>query len=418
MVEDVSDSDNVHGTLIVDAGGVIRYCSATLVHIVRRRADELVGGAIRSVLPDYALPVTVAQEEAPSQAACAAETQPITLHLATAAGRSIPVNVLVCTLPCEPSSLLVLDVWPCGGKLAHQPELQRLAWSVERSSDAVIITDADAVIEYVNPAFEFISGFASAEAIGKTPAILKSGHHTQEFYRELWETLRSGAEFRGVLVNRKKSGELFYEEKVIRPFFDAPGRITHFVSIGRDSTDRIRAMERLTHAATHDSLTDLPNRQLFFDRLGQALRQATRRASGLAVAVIDADRFKQINDTLGHLTGDAVLKAIATRLARSVREADIVARLGGDEFGLVLLDVAETGTLAPVLAKIERAFERPVLVGERSIPVSISIGACLYPAAADNERDLMHRADELMYQAKRGGGGRYCIAPARDAAGQ
>jgi diguanylate cyclase (GGDEF)-like protein/PAS domain S-box-containing protein len=418
MAEAMSDADNLHGTLIADAAGVIRYCSAALGRAVRRRPDELVGTALAGVLPGYALadlalPGGVSKKDEP--APCAMQAQPISLHLATAEGRHIPVNVLGCTLPCEPVSLLVLEIWTSGGKLEHHPELQRLAWSVEKSSDAVVITDADGLIEYVNPAFESMSGFAGAEALGKTPAILKSGHHTRDFYRELWETLRSGAEFRGVLVNRKKSGELFHEEKVIRPFFGASGRISHFVSIGRDSTDRIRAMEKLTHAATHDSLTGLPNRQLFFDRLGQALRQATRRGSGLGVAVIDVDRFKQINDSLGHFAGDAVLRAVASRLARSVREADIVGRLGGDEFGLVLLDVAEPGTLAPVLAKIERTFEAPVELGERSIRVSLSIGACLHPAAGSSERELMHCADAAMYEAKRGGGGRYRIARAREA---
>ena len=404
MREAVSDSDNVHGTLIVDAGGVIRYCSAALARILRRRPDELLGAAIRSVLHDYALPVTVAQKETPSQAACLPETQPTKLQLATADGRRIPVNVLACTLPCEPSSLVVLDVWTSGGKLEDQPELQRLAWSVERSSDAVVITDADAVIEYVNPAFESISGFAGAEALGKTPAILKSGHHTQDFYRELWETLRSGAEFRGVLVNRKKSGELFYEEKVIRPFFGPSGRITHFVSIGRDSTDRIRAMERLTYAATHDNLTALPNRQLFFDRLGQALRQATRRASGLAVAVVDVDRFKEINDALGHLAGDAVLKAVGIQ-ARAQRARSRHRSPPGGRRVRPGPARRRRAWHAGAGARQDRTrFRAPAAVAERSIRVSISIGACLYPAAGGSEHDLMQCADKahVPRQARRG----------------
>ena len=175
----------------------------------------------------------------------------------------------------------------------------------------------------------------------------------------MWGALRSGVEFRGVLINRKKSGELFHEEKVIRPFFGSDGRVTHFVSIGRDVTDRIREMEDLTRAATHDSLTDLPNRRLFFDRLGQALRQAARRGTGLAVAVVDIDRFKAINDLHGHLAGDAVLQGVASRLQRCVREEDTVARLGGDEFGLILLDATDPAVVAALLEKILRSIAVP-----------------------------------------------------------
>jgi diguanylate cyclase (GGDEF)-like protein/PAS domain S-box-containing protein len=300
-----------------------------------------------------------------------------------------------------------LELHAVDGGLGGEPELQKLAWSVEQSSDAVVISDAEGVIQYVNPAFEVMTGFARSEVLGRTPGIVKSGHHSPDFYRAMWGALRSGVEFRGVLINRKKSGELFHEEKVIRPFLGSHGRATHFVSIGRDVTDRIREMADLTRAATHDSLTDLPNRRLFFDRLGQALRQAVRRASGLAVAVVDVDRFKVINDVHGHLAGDAVLQEVASRLQRCVREEDTVARLGGDEFGLILLDAADAAVVSALLEKILRSIAAPLPVEDHMIAMSVSIGASLSRADESNGRELMQRADEAMYRAKRDGGNCY-----------
>lgn len=287
---------------------------------------------------------------------------------------------------------------------ARQPELEHVVWLAEQTSDAVIITDADGVIEYVNPAFEAMTGHARSDALGRTPAILKSGYHDAAFYRALWDQLRAGAEFRGVLINRRKNGEMYHEEKAIRPFVNGTGRITHFISTGRDVSDRVRAMEKLAHAATHDSLTDLPNRTLFFDRLAQALRYATRHAAAFAVAIVDIDRFKAVNDSHGHVVGDALLKSVAQRLRRAVREADTVARLGGDEFGLILLDAGNASSAGRILAKIVRAAAKPFEADGHAVRASVSIGACLYPSHALDESELMKHADEAMYEAKHAGG--------------
>jgi diguanylate cyclase (GGDEF)-like protein/PAS domain S-box-containing protein len=408
-VEGAMDLDNAHGTVILDPSGAIRYCSTALCGLVGRRTEELVGMPVSALLTGYRLDKTVAAGTGAAHG-CG---EPADLRLSCADGPGIPVEVVASMLPSEPGALLVLEVGASGRRLDGQPELQKLAWSVEQSSDAVVIADADGVIQYVNPAFEAMSGFVRSEAIGRKPAIVQSGHHGPDFYRALWDTLSAGVEFRGVFINRKKSGELFHAEQVIRPFFGPDGRITHFVSIGRDVSERLREIETLTRAATHDSLTDLPNRRLFFDRLGQALRHALRRSSGLAVAVVDVDRFKTINDLYGHLGGDAVLQAVASRLQHCVRDEDTVARLGGDEFGLILLDTADPEVVPALLDKILRTFATPVAVDDRAISASVSIGACLYPSEAGDERELMQRADEAMYRAKREGGDCYRLSHAR-----
>jgi diguanylate cyclase (GGDEF)-like protein/PAS domain S-box-containing protein len=270
--------------------------------------------------------------------------------------------------------------------------------------DAVVITDRKGTIEYVNPAFEELTGYARAEAVGRTPAILKSGVHGPEFYRGLWRKLLAGRPFRAVFVNRRKSGELFHAENLIWPLVDEQGGITGFVCQTRDVTERVRSIEKLAHAATHDPLTDLPNRTLFLDRLGQALRHAARRAESVAVGIMDIDRFRDTNNRFGHLAGDAVLLAVARRSEGCLRGADTVARIGGDELALLLPGADDHA--AAVLEKVRTANAAPVEFDGRPIRVTVSIGACIYPDEAGDAEELHERADSAMYAAKHAGGNR------------
>jgi diguanylate cyclase (GGDEF)-like protein len=231
--------------------------------------------------------------------------------------------------------------------------------------------------------------------------------HEADFYRGLWTALLAGQEFRALFANRRKSGEPYYEDKIIRPLFDEHGRATHFISYGRDATERAREFERLTHAATHDSLTDLPNRRLFLDRLAQALRHAARRAEPVTVAILDIDRFRDINTRHGHLGGDAVLQAVAARSRACVRDADTVARIGGDELALVLVGAAQADA-QPVLAKVVAANAAPLELDGALIRPTVSVGAASYPEDATVAELLRKHADAAVYEAKAGGGNR-CV---------
>lgn len=227
-------------------------------------------------------------------------------------------------------------------------------WLVEEWPDAVMLTDGKGRIAYVNRAFESLTGYARAEVLGRTPAMLQSGRQSPAFYRRLWARLRRGKAFRGVFLNRRKSGELFYEEEIIRPL-RGPGRGTAwYVSAGRDVSARVREHRRLEHAATHDPLTGLPNRRLYADRLAQALHAAARRRERFAVAIVDLDGFKEANTRYGHLAGDAVLRAVARRTARSLRAVDTVSRFGGDEFALIIAGPVDRAAVAKVLEKVRR----------------------------------------------------------------
>jgi diguanylate cyclase (GGDEF)-like protein/PAS domain S-box-containing protein len=279
---------------------------------------------------------------------------------------------------------------------------------VEQCPDAVLVTDLAGRIVYANPAFERMTGYSSAELAGRTPALLKSGMHEADFYRELWSALLAGREFRALFANRRKSGELYYEDKILRPLLDVAGRATHFASFGRDATERAREFEKLRHAATHDSLTDLPNRGLFLDRLGQALRHAARRKEPLTLAILDLDRFRDTNNRHGHLGGDAALQAVAERTRGCVREADTVARIGGDEFAVILVGSAE-GQATRVLDKVVAANAEPLAWDGAQIRATVSVGAAAYPAQAQDAHALRKLADETMYAAKAAGGNRWAF---------
>jgi len=405
---------------------------------------------------------------------------------------------------------------------------QQLSSAIEQTADSVMITDRHGIIEYVNPAYEQITGFSHEEALGKTPSLVKSGKHEPAFYEQVWKTILDGRAFQGLFINRRKNGELYYEQKTITPLKDTHGHITHFVSTGKnitphiqaiealraseaglaqaqriahlgnwdwniatgelhwsdeiyrilglapqqsvvtyetflnsvhpedkalvagavtralterqpyhvdhrillpDGTERIvheqgevtfdesgkplrmvgitqditenkRADERLHYLAHYDILTGLPNRVLLHDRLNQAMIEADRQDHMVAIMFIDLDRFKIINDTLGHDTGDRLLKQVAERLLGCLRQGDTISRLGGDEFTVILTRVGHVDDVTHAAQKIIASFDPPFRMGEREMFMSPSIGITLYPFDDTTPENLLRNADAAMYHAK------------------
>ena len=283
----------------------------------------------------------------------------------------------------------------------------KLSRAIEQAADTVMITDRNGIIEYINPSFEAMTGFSPAEAIGKKSSLVKSGRHDTDFYTRLWGTILRGDVFQDVLVNRRKNGSLYYEEKTITPLKDADGHITHFIATGKDITDRMQTQERLHYLAYHDVLTELPNRLLFMERLTHALKSRRGRSTRLAVLFLDLDRFKMINDTLGHQVGDALLRKIAAILPNCVDPGDTIARFGGDEFGILLEDGVTLDSTAALARKILNVFSQPFHIEGHEFYINTSIGVSVYPEDGDNADALLKNADVAMYRAKDQGGSAY-----------
>ncbi|RMD79667.1 MAG: PAS domain S-box protein, partial [Gammaproteobacteria bacterium] len=319
-------------------------------------------------------------------------------------GRPLELELSVSEMRLQGRRLFVGVMRDLSERRRAELERRKLSSALEQSADLVMITDAEGVIEYVNPAFEEVTGWRREEVVGRRPSLLKSGRHDAEFYRRLWTTIAAGLPFREVFVNRRKDGSLYYEEKTITPLRDASGRITHYVSTGKDISERLLAEERLRFLSYYDPLTELPNRALYGDRLRQALARARRRGRGVAMLLLDLDRFKLINDTLGHEAGDRLLQEIGARLRGVVRDGDTVARWGGDEFAVLLEDVAGPDAVEPVARKLLEVFERPFGVeaegGRQELFLTASLGIALFPGDGEEAAVLVKNAETAMYRAK------------------
>ncbi|WP_084085549.1 putative bifunctional diguanylate cyclase/phosphodiesterase [Cupriavidus malaysiensis] len=293
----------------------------------------------------------------------------------------------------------------CGPACATD-NLSLYAFAMEQAGDSIVITEPNGRVIYVNHAFEKLTGYSRAEAVGRSLAILKSGEMGDDFYRELWSVIASGKSFEAIFLNRKKNGSLFSEEKVITPLRDAAGRITHYVSAGRDVTFRLEAERRLRELACYDDLTKLHNRASFFDSLDALLSASSERCQGVTLVLIDLDRFKGINDALGHDIGDQVLVKVAARLAGAVRGSDIVARLGGDEFTIALAGPLTEGDREALLQRISDQVEAPIVLPGMTLYVGASMGVSRFPDDGGDSKALFKQADISLYEAKREGRGR------------
>lgn len=296
------------------------------------------------------------------------------------------------------------------GRKAVEASL-RLAGQVFTSArEGIMITDTSGRIVDVNDAFERITGFSRALVLGHRPNMLRSGHHSREFFSELWRSLRSKGHWYGEVWNRRRDGELFAAQMTIGAVSDEAGKVTHYVALFSDVTAQKEQQRQLERIAHFDALTGLPNRTLFSDRLAQAMAQASRRGGRLALAYIDLDGFKAVNDTYGHKAGDDLLVKIAQRMKDSLRDGDTVARLGGDEFVALLIDLPDVQSSVPLLMRLLEATSRPITTPLATLHVSGSVGVTFYPQESPIVADqLLRQADQAMYQAKLAGKNRYHV---------
>ncbi len=279
----------------------------------------------------------------------------------------------------------------------------------EHSDESIMITDAERRILSVNPAFNQMTGYTEEEAVGRSPLFLRSARHPTEFYEQIWTRVEQEGSWHGEIWTRRKNGEDFPSWASISLVKNRDGQVGHYFSIFTDITERKAAEERIHYLAYYDSLTGLPNRALLYKLVDQALVEARRNRLHGALLFVDLNRFKPINDSLGHSVGDRLLQMIAERLRVAVRNEDVVARLGGDEFVVALFDIARREHAAIVAQKLIAALDPPFIVGEHELKVGAAIGVSVYPRDGNDTESLLRMADIAMYRAKGSGQDTYAF---------
>ncbi|MCP5268182.1 MAG: EAL domain-containing protein [Zoogloeaceae bacterium] len=290
---------------------------------------------------------------------------------------------------------------------AAEAQLRLAARVISDSSEGIIITDAESRIIDVNTTFEEITGYTLDEVRGKNPRLLSSGRQDKAFYQKMWQSINDTGAWRGELWNRRKNGEVFPEWLSLSAIRDEYGKVSHYVCVFTDVTEAKAREARIQHMAHHDFLTGLPNRILLIDRFRQAEAAAQRNDGRYALLFIDLDRFKNVNDTLGHTIGDQLLCDVASRLVGTVRATDTISRQGGDEFIILLSDIDSPETVAHVARKVMAALSEPFRLGGHQITVTPSIGISVSPEDGDDLDSLLKHADLAMYDAKQQGRNNY-----------
>ncbi len=274
-------------------------------------------------------------------------------------------------------------------------------------TEGLVVADAQGRVLRVNRALCDIVGYSEYEIVGQRCPPYRSGVHTAAFYEQLWDTLIRDGCWEGEVWNRRKNGDVFPTVQTIVAVKDSNSKTSHFISVTRDVTEQRRVEERVQRLAYFDNLTDLPNRELFHDRLRHALQRAQRHAGIVALLFLDLDHFKAVNDGLGHLVGDRLLKSAAKRLQGLIREEDTIARYGGDEFTVLLESVKDKASIQNVAEKIIDAISQPFEIHEHQLHIGTSVGISCYPNDGIEVETLIKNADTAMYKAKAGGRNNY-----------
>ena len=292
----------------------------------------------------------------------------------------------------------------------YQSKTELYAKIFDNTQEAIILTDEEGIVIAVNSAFKDITGFTDKDMIGENPNIRQSGKHNKEFYVDMWKTLLTKGAWSGEMFNKHKNGVIYPELMNINSIKNKKGKVTNFVGIFQ-SIERQKLFEsKLRKMAHYDTLTNLPNRLLFDDRLEKAMQRANRDKNLLSLIFVDLDDFKTINDTFGHNSGDIVLTEVSKRLIHTVRDSDTVARIGGDEFVIIVEKINNISDVSAIAQKIISDMSLPIkLKGSKECVIGVSLGISTYPTQTINKKELLEFADHAMYEAKQSGKNCYKI---------
>lgn len=322
-------------------------------------------------------------------------------------GEVRPVEVHSSAIDFEGKPLLFSIVFDVTERKRAQESLQLASLVYQNCSEAMSVVDAQGIVMTINPAFTEITGYAPEDIVGKSIRILNSECENSDNYKELWETLDACGRWQGELWARRKDGSNFLRFLSVSTSYHEDGSVQSRVGLFSDITKKRESEELIWRQANFDSLTGLPNRSMFHDRLGQVIKQAHRSEERVALLFLDLDYFKEVNDTLGHAMGDKLLQVAARRVRHCIRESDTVARLGGDEFTVILGDPINTRSVERAVSDILRTLAEPFQLGTEQVFISASIGVTFYPDDGTEIDTLLKNADQAMYAAKAQGRNRY-----------
>ncbi|MGE5472428.1 MAG: PAS domain S-box protein [Bacteroidota bacterium] len=389
-----------------DCEGRMIYLNRSLEQTLGLSAAEILGKTRDELWPDGRFDALL---DAVRQVARTGERRDFDLFFTGPDG--LPRCHMIRMVPERASDDRIVSVLGVGRDLTEQKRTEeqlRLAASVfHNSAEGVMITDAAGNILSVNPAFSTITGYGAAETVGGRPSLLRSEHHKPEFYGDLWRSLSSEGHWQGEIWNRNKSGEAYLQWTTINRIDDAEGNPVRYVSVFHDVTDIRRKDERIQHLAFHDALTGLPNRTLILERLQHAITRSQRESRRLSLTFIDLDRFKGVNDALGHDVGDLLLQEVARRIRGRLRAMDTVARLGGDEFVILMEDLGKASHCASLAEQLIAEIRLPMQLQGHTVEIGASMGMAFFPEDGGDPLELMKRADLAMYAAKAAGRNTY-----------
>ena len=403
----IDASRNIHIVTALD--GTILHCNAVAASIAspdRLTGYNLFDWVLPSHRPQYSTMREGALREQPLLSG------DIELRFRRQSNDTSPLIVLAQVMALKVDGNLHQLHWLLRNVTAQREaefETQISSMVFRSANEGVMITDISGEILAVNPAFTRITGYSTEEAVGRRPSLLKSNVQDESFYTEFWRTLREVGGWQGRIYNRKKSGEIYPEWMTVSAARDTDGRILSYIAVFTDLSKLLEAEQQLSKLANHDSLTGLPNRLLLRDRLSQTMVQARRTGVPFSIIFVDLDRFKPVNDLLGHDAGDQVLIEVAKRLRGVMREVDTVARVGGDEF--VVLAPALGGDLdvSCFCEKMLAVLSGPFRAADEEVYVGASCGCAEYPRHGDDDQTLLKHADVAMYRSKHRGGNTFTI---------
>jgi len=371
--------DSREGLVVVDAAGRIVFCNCAAATLFASTPEDLCGR-------EFGFPYAKAGE-------------PASIEIFTG-GQPTFMEMIAAPVVWRDGEATVIHLRDVTRWREAEAQLGMQAKALEATANGILITNRDGIISWANPAFIKMAGFDAGEVIGKSATMLKADAGDDPVSDTIAHLAAMNETWKGRVVNRRKDGSIYTAEQTTTPIRDATGRLSHFVTVLEDISERLKAEDELVRLSEYDGLTGLPNRSVFMDRLKLAIDRAARADASVAVMVMDIDNFRAINNTLGHDVGDALLRAVTHRVQKITRTTDTLARLGGDDFGILLEDVTDMAAASRTVRSIVNAFHKPVEANGQAIEITVSAGIAAYPQDDTDPLSLLRQAELAMYQAK------------------